>query len=145
VEKEKDKKFKNKIKVENIRMLTAKDIMNKPLVTIKEDYSVKEAVDEMAIKNIGCVVILSKNGFLEGILTERDIVKLVSEGKDLEKLKVKDVMVKEIVTCSPDTKILEVATLMRDKNIRRVIVVNPEDGKPQGIITSRDLVRLISV
>lgn len=56
--------------------------------------------------------------------------------------KVRDVMVKKVVTASPDTRLSEVAKLIERKRVGSVVVV--EDDKVAGIITKRDFLRLVA-
>jgi signal-transduction protein with cAMP-binding, CBS, and nucleotidyltransferase domain len=46
----------------------------------------------------------------------------------------------DLVTCQPDTKIIEVAQLMADKDVGAVVVLDEESDKPRGILTDRDIV-----
>jgi CBS domain-containing protein len=62
--------------------------------------------------------------------------------KRLDKLKVRDAMIDQVVTCTPQTPIREVAAEMLRHHIHRIIVV--EGKHPVGIVSSLDLVRLVA-
>ena len=73
------------------------DIMVKEVVTIDENFSVREAADIMNKFEIGCLIGV-RRGKAMGILTERDVLKrVVAEGKDASKIRVKDVMTSPLV------------------------------------------------
>jgi predicted transcriptional regulator len=74
---------------------------------------------------------------LLGIITERDILKAVATGTELDKTTVEDVMVRELVTIHPGASLREAAHAMNDKWIRHLPVI---DGtKLVGILSQRDL------
>lgn len=58
------------------------------------------------------------------------------------KLRVRDVMVDDLITVAPDAPLQEVARVMADRRIHRLLVT--EDGRLRGIVTSLDLVRLLA-
>jgi len=109
-----------------------KEVMNK-VVAIEKDMSLKVAAKIMSEKNIGSLVVVNGDKIL-GIVTERDIVTNAANlGKG-----VKSVMVKNVVTISPDDELDNAAVLMRKNKIHRIPVV--EDEKLVGIITATDLI-----
>ncbi len=87
----------------------------------------------------GAVLILDEEGKLEGILTERDIIKAIAEGKDLFKLKVGDIMKRTTVVAHKDLPIRMVLQLFGAYKVRRIPVVD-DDGKVLGVISSTDAV-----
>ncbi len=60
----------------------------------------------------------------------------------LAHLKVRDVMRTEVISCSPDTPVPQVAQQMLDQHIHRIVVV--ENQRPVGLISSLDIVRLVA-
>jgi len=111
-------------------------IMSKNVITVDASEKVLKALQVMAEKGIGSVVIV-KNGKPVGILTERDVAKKLVVNKETLDKKVEDVMSKPLITVSPDTGIFEALQIMRKNNIRRLPVV--KNGKLEGIITEKDL------
>ncbi len=75
---------------------------------------------------------------------ERDVERWITDtaAEQLAGLKVKDAMIHDVKTVSPDTPVEDVARLMIDKGIHRVIVT--DGGELAGIVTSMDLVRLFA-
>jgi len=73
------------------------------------------------------------------MITDRDIViRAVAEGRDPSATRVRDVMTPEIVWCFEDQDVSEAAQLMRDKQIRRIAVVN-HDKRLVGMVSLGDL------
>ncbi|MBC7080849.1 MAG: CBS domain-containing protein [Thermoplasmatales archaeon] len=119
--------------------ILVKDIMSRSPVIIKGDATVLEASKEMKAEKVGSVVVV-KNGKPVGILTESDILKkIVAEGKDASKTKVKDVMSSPLISISPNEKVEKALKLFGENRIRRLPVV--ENGKLVGMITERDIVQ----
>ena len=92
-----------------------REIMKKDLVTVVPGTSVREAAKVLRDKNIGCILV-SGNGSLKGLLTDRDIACWLAEGKDPDYTKVAEIMNKALTFCSPDTDIFEAAKIMASQN-----------------------------
>jgi CBS domain-containing protein len=96
--------------------------------------------------NIGCVIILGKNGgSLEkpvGIITERDVVRLLGRLDEVSiHSPLSKIMSKPVVTISINSSIKDAIQTMQQKNIRRLVIVDKE--KMVGIITDKDIFRAI--
>jgi isocitrate dehydrogenase len=75
-------------------------------------------------------------------MTKRDIIsKVVSQGKDPEKLKVQDVMTKRLITVPPDCPLRDAAALLMEKGIRRVLVRRGREII--GIVSDTDIFRAV--
>ena len=114
-------------------------VMTKVLFTISKGTTVYQAVTGMARSSVSCVVIAQDNRPL-GMLTERDVVNLLVDQKDIRKLKVEEVMSSPVQTASPDTSVHEVAKIMQQENIRRVVVID-KDGKIVGLTTQSNIIK----
>lgn len=115
-----------------------RELMTKNVVAIGPERSVSEAVKKMVERNVECLPIV-QFGELKGLITFRDIIEKVVYAKRVpKKTKVKDVMAKKTVTCRPDSTVIEVVKLMKNKRLRRIPVVNKE-GRLVGIVTDFDL------
>jgi CBS domain-containing protein len=120
-------------------VFAVKHIMSRDIISVKNNASVIEAVSVMVENDIGSVVV-TKDGEPVGILTERDIMKrCCPERLCNQNLKVEKIMSTPLVTIDANASLGEAATLMMDKNIRRLLVV--EKGKIVGIITQKDVLR----
>lgn len=107
------------------------------LTTFSADTTVRQAAKAMAERHIGAVLITA-NGKLEGIFTERDVLnKVVAPGKDPETVLLGEVMTRNPDTVSPDATALDTLIRMQTKGYRHLPVV--DDGELVGIVSVRDL------
>lgn len=109
--------------------------------SIAPDDSVFKALEVMAEKNIGGLLIL-ENKKLLGIFTERDYArKLILKGKFSRDTKVSELMTKNVLYVEPSNTIDDCMQLMTKKRIRHLPVL--EGGQLKGILTIGDLVKQI--
>lgn len=107
---------------------------------VRETDAIADAVAVLNEKNIGAVVVRDSAGGAVGILSERDIVRRLGEkGASVLSMSVAQCMTPEPYTCTPDTTLDEIMTLMTDKRIRHLPVTN--SGKLVGVISIGDVVR----
>lgn len=122
----------------NIRI---KEIMTKNVVTIETEEPVFNMVKKMIKSDVECVPV-TKRGKLRGLITFRDIIrKVIYNQKDPKRIKAKDIMTKSVATCGPDSTVIEVVKLMKNKKLRRIPVVD-KNKKLVGIVTNFDLIIL---
>ena len=113
-------------------------IMTKDIVTVGADAPLTHAIKTMVEKNIGSVLV-TEEGSMVGIVTERDILRRLGRESPYTTLRVEDVMSSPLFTIEGDAAIGEAADRMAEKNIRRLLVT--EKGEIRGIITERDIIR----
>lgn len=108
--------------------------------SVRPDTSVMEALKLMAEKGIGAVLVLEEDGGITGIMSERDYArKIALKGKTAEETLVSEIMTADVITVSPAQKIEECMTVMVDKRIRHLPVL--ENGKLIGILSIGDVVK----
>ena len=112
------------------------DVMTTRVVQAAPGESVREAARSMGAAGIGSVAVC-EGSRLVGILTERDVLRLVAEGEDLDHVLVGDAMTTPVLTASPDADILAVARLMGERRVRHLPVVEGENLL--GMIGIRDV------
>jgi PAS domain S-box-containing protein len=122
-----------------IEVKKVSQVMTKILVTISKDMTVSKALSDMARQSLSCLVIAQDDRPV-GILTERDVARLLVDRGDVWQLKVEEVMSSPVQTLSQQTPVHEAAKLMQQEKIRRVVVVD-EDGKIVGLTTQSDIVK----
>ena len=124
-----------------IFMSTARDIMNKKLITLDSTIPVSEVAKIMEKNNVSCIVI-TKNEKLQGMVTERDLLsKVIIPNKKPLELTAHEIMTSPVIVVSPLTPVYEIAQKMLDNKIRRVVVADNE--QPLGIITVTDFIKHI--
>jgi CBS domain-containing protein len=113
------------------------EVMTKDPVVVHLGVMLTEAAKIMRDHSIGDVLVTT-NGHLCGVLTDRDIVvRAVAENRDLRRTTVGDVCSADISALEPDADAADAAKLMRARAVRRVPVV--DDGEPVGIVSMGDL------
>lgn len=119
-----------------------KAAINRDIITLDKDLSVKSAIKLMVRKNIGSVVITGEGSKPIGIVTERDILKSIAYRKTKPETKVEEIMSKPLISLEANATLGEAAETMIKKKIRRLLVT--QNDKYIGIITQRDLQRLMT-
>jgi CBS domain-containing protein len=115
-------------------------VMSSRLVSVTPEATVKEAVELMVARGVGCVVVTDAER-LAGIFTERDVLRLVAEGAKLGQTIIGDVMTRDVISVMPEDDPVDVAHLMSAKRIRHVPVAH--DGHALGMVGIRDLLGLL--
>lgn len=114
------------------------EVMVKDPVEVRPDTSCGQIARIMKNRKIGSVVLVEK-GKPVGIVTERDLVhRVMAEDKDKEKCFADKVATKPVIAVSIHADVEMVVDIMKDYNIRRLIVVDKDD-KMVGIVTTDDL------
>lgn len=116
-----------------------KDVMSYPVISVLSTDPISEAVSKMINHEIGAVLV-NAGGRTEGIITERDLIKrVIYEGKDPSKTRCGEIMSKPLITIDPEASITKAISLMKEKGIRRVVVM--KDNKTVGIVTEKEIIR----
>jgi len=122
-------------------LVTVEEFMSTPLVTLDSETSVADAYKLMGEKRIGSVL-LSRNGVIHAIFTERDLLsRALTEKKDLNSVTVGSFASSPLITVEPTTDVKEAARIMAEMRVRRLVVV--KDGRPIGLFTAADLARAV--
>ena len=110
------------------------------VVTIKPDATIRELVDGLRDERIGAMVVSDDGKFIEGIVSERDVVLALStRGTSILGLPVRDLMTAEVVTCAPEDSVKALMEQMTRRRIRHIPVVK---GRILvGIISIGDVVK----
>jgi CBS domain-containing protein len=131
---------------QSLKELLAKDIvadyMSVGMVKLDSKSTFSEIAKTMSNRNVSSIVI-TENDKIIGILTERDIVKIVAHGVEPERATADSLMVPQIVLISKNSSLLSAAKLMGQNRIRHLFVEDPHDHKIIGIVTATDLVRYL--
>ncbi|MBQ2655965.1 MAG: CBS domain-containing protein [Erysipelotrichaceae bacterium] len=125
-----------------------KDNMVSGPITIGPDQSVSEAIDLMSENGLHRLPVVDKNGKLAGLITEGVITSNTPNNATslsvfelnylLNKLTIKDIMIKDVITIGKDALLEEAATILRKNDIGCLPVVE-EDNTLIGIITHNDI------
>lgn len=147
-------------------MLTARDIMTHEVITVTDETTVKELAQLLSQHQISGVPVLNDNNELVGVVTESDLIfqtkkvhiptvitildsvfylenpdKMGEEMKKMAGTKVKDILTSAPVTVTEETPLDEIATIMSEKNLHTLPVVNQKTLV--GVIGKRDIIRTL--
>lgn len=142
--------------------MKVKEIMKTNIINFRKGTSIYEVAKILSQRHISGAPVIDEKDRLIGIVSEKDIFRALYPNyedfysnstlrTDLEKieeriadvvnLKVEDVMIKNIISVTPDTSIIKVGAIMLAENIHRVMVLDA--NKPVGIVTRRDVYKAI--
>ncbi len=145
-------------------MITVKEIMTKEVLTVTRETSIKELSDLFIKHRVNGFPVVDGTGQLTGIVTEKNLIEqsknlhiptvialfdaviYLESGKKFEEevkrynaTRVEDIYTKAVVTISPDTGIHEVASLMAEKSVHSIPVV--ESKTILGIVGKLDVIK----
>ncbi|MEM6649301.1 MAG: CBS domain-containing protein [Pseudomonadota bacterium] len=110
------------------------------VITITSDASLDDAIGILAEKNIGAVLVMSDQGKIDGILSERDIMRLLAGAPTgYRETPLSEVMTKDVFTEPPSATVDEMLALMTDKRIRHLPIV--ENDRLMGFLSIGDVVK----
>lgn len=147
-------------------MLKAKDIMTRDVITVQNETSVADLARLLTDYNISGAPVVSAEGELSAVVTESDLIdqskklhiptvitildsvfylenpdKMENDMKKMAGTQVADICSGPVITISPDTPLDEIATIMAEKNIHTLPVV---DGpKLVGVIGKKDIIKTL--
>jgi len=104
--------------------------------------SLCDAARQMVSEDISALVVIDIDGGLAGIITRFDLLRALVEQDDWSDQPVSDYMAREVVTVSQQTTLLEVADILLQRHIHRVVVARNENDKriPLAVVSAADLV-----
>lgn len=109
------------------------------VATIAPTASVSAVLESLASNGIGALVVSADGRSVDGIVSERDIVRrLASDGAAVLDQPAGDIMTSSVRTCAPDASVDELMSLMTEGRFRHVPVT--EDGALVGIVSIGDIV-----
>lgn len=110
------------------------------VATVQPNHTVADALNTMSEHNIGAVVVTSDGTAIDGIVSERDIVRaLTGTPEHLLSQEVTTIMTRTVFTCTPTDRLHDLMSRMTDKRIRHLPV--EIDGALGGIISIGDVVK----
>jgi CBS domain-containing protein len=114
------------------------EVMTRGVECVQPDDSLQGAAEAMSQLNVG-VLPVCENDRLLGTITDRDItIRATAEGVDPTVARVRDAMTRKLFFCFDDQDVVEAANLMKEKQVRRLIVVN-RANRLVGIVSLGDL------
>lgn len=108
--------------------------------TIKPGATIKELLSELSEHNVGALVVSEDGTTMVGIVSERDVVRKLHSVEDLRNQSVADIMTSDVQSCGPDDSLDSLMSLMTDRRIRHVPVLDADAGLV-GVLSIGDAVK----
>lgn len=119
--------------------MDVRDGMNRIVVTVGPDHTLREAARRMTHAGVGAAVVIDPDGEGPGILTERDLLHACGRGEDLDAEHVADHMTQRLTYASAEWPLEQAAEEMVRGAFRHVVVL--DGSEVVGILSMRDIVR----
>ena len=117
--------------------LTVDDIMTSPPLIVDPAEDVVSADKKMLEHGYGSALVVEDDKLI-GIITEHDLLYVLSEGEKGVKLKARDIMSEDPITVKSKTDIMEAIKIMKDADVRHLPVIDHK-GRPVGVVAFRDI------
>ena len=112
---------------------------SKDVITVSPDATVRELIALLAQHNVGALVVSHDGASIEGIVSERDVVRRLHEDEGVLELAVSRIMTVDVATATGDQRINDLMQIMTARRFRHIPVV--ADGKLTGIVSIGDVVK----
>jgi predicted transcriptional regulator len=110
------------------------------LLWLRPDESVEKAAKLMAFHNVGLIPVCDGSDRATGVVTDRDIaLRVAAANLPARETRLADVMSKDLQVCAPDDSVTKVEEIMTRAGVSRVLVVDPWNGRLQGLISLVDI------
>lgn len=122
--------------------MTIQDILdakNNHIIAIEPHHTLHQAFNMLVEKKVGALIVQDINATLGGIITERDLMREIYKGTDLQQTQIKNVMTSKLVTSSPDQDVSFAMIAMTEGHFRHLPVIKKDTVI--GIVSIGDLVK----
>ncbi len=109
------------------------------VLTVAPDLSVRELLTRLAEHNVGALVVSADGAALDGIVSERDVVRHLDRDPEVLSAPVRTIMTTEVHSCAPDADLDDLMSAMTERRIRHVPVL--DGGRMIGIVSIGDVVK----
>ncbi len=107
--------------------------------TVAPDLSVRELLTRLAEHNVGALVVSGDGAAVDGIVSERDVVRHLDRDPEVLSAQVRMIMTTEVHSCAPDADLDDLMSAMTERRIRHVPVLDA--GRMVGIVSIGDVVK----
>ena len=121
-------------------MFDAKTIMTTDVITVGRKTPVYDAVEILLESGVTGLPVVADDMTLAGIITEKDVLMLLSEATD-ESATVEKFMTRDVVSFETDADLIEICECLIQSNFRRIPIVSR--GRLRGVISRKDIIKYI--
>lgn len=120
--------------------MKVKDMMTSDVHTCQPETNLAMAAMQMWDGDFGVLPVVADGRKVVGMITDRDIcMAAASKQRDPATIRVEEVVTGQVYGCSPDTDIHEALKIMQQRQVRRLPIINADDGKLAGILSLNDI------
>jgi CBS domain-containing protein len=123
----------------DVQVSDVRSAMNSIVLTVGPGHTLREASRSMIARKVGAAVVVDPDGEGAGIVTERDLLHALADGRDPDRETVGTHLTSEIVYANPGWTLEQAAEAMLRGGFRHLVVM--ESGEVVGILSVRDIVR----
>ena len=109
------------------------------VATVTSETTIDQIIEVLRSANIGAVIVSTDGEAIEGIVSERDIVRALHPSIELSKKTASEIMTSDVITCSMSDHLDALMSLMTERRIRHLPVA--VDGVFAGIVSIGDVVK----
>lgn len=107
--------------------------------SIRPAATVQEAICELAQRRVGALVVSENGETIDGILSERDVVRCqADESAEVKTMAIADLMTRKVFTCTSETTVADAMEIMDRQHIRHIPVL--DNGRLAGLVSVRDVI-----
>ena len=114
--------------------------MSSVVLAVGPGHTLRETATKMTEKGTGAALVFDDESPGPRIITERDILRAVGTGKDLDSEKVADHMSESVISAAPDWSLEQAADEMVQRGIRHLVIV--DRGELVGVLSMRDIMNV---
>ncbi|MFQ5800157.1 MAG: cyclic nucleotide-binding/CBS domain-containing protein [Candidatus Hydrothermarchaeales archaeon] len=122
-----------------IKNLTISDLMVKDMISVSADSLVKEAASTMLSNKVNSVAVEKENTIV-GLLTDKDFLRAFISNRELQDLKVSEVMLPSMVTVKPNMSLIDATKTMGKNNVTHLFV--RDQGEVVGLVSLKDVLNV---
>lgn len=109
-------------------------------VHVHSSATLRAAATQLAGNGIG-ILVVRRGALVVGVISERDVVRAIAEGGDVDDMRVSEVMTEDVAGLLLDATLRDAVHVMVDNGVRHLLV--REDGHVVGVLSARDLLRAV--
>jgi CBS domain-containing protein len=135
-----------------MQALRVADVMNPGVISISEEATLAEAIEQLRQHRISALVVVDHSGHMVGVISQTDLIRAFQErGADVRSQPVSEYMTRDVISCAPHKSLKYAMQVLNDHKIHRLVVVETRDGgrfvtdrmMPVGILSQTDIVRAL--